>query len=352
MVRPPSLPNSETSIKPSFNTSLYVIYVILFTASQSCHSGYEATVVPPKFPFLFCNPFDPDSRLTLPCEVTGPTAVQLDWYFNSSKLSLPVKLINGSKYLLQESVVQQNDLFISSLNISLIGLNASMDTGQYSCKAKSKENNFELIPQLNYTLSGLYFGSDPCDEIPIKNSDGGPCLQVIPIVLPSTTSSTSSSIYSIFSNTPSAMLSSFFMSSSTLYSPSISSTPTFPPFTNSSGTIYTNTLSSNTDERNTITSASTLTYITFPRTRITNTPSSVISTLSDITSSAMSSESNTNTPSNSMSSNGLQMTWLYLIFVIVILLFGVIVLSLVMIILCMLKSNRRVTMNVTPTLGE
>lgn len=337
---------------------LHALWIIIISfcfssgASPSCHSGYEATVVPPIITILFCNPFNPDSRLTLPCEVTGPTAVQLDWYFNSS-----VKLINGSGYLLQESVVQENDLFISSLNISLIGLNKSMDTGQYSCKVKSKENNFELIPQLNFNLPDQIAFPNPCDEDSIKNSDGGPCLQVIPIVLPSTTSSTSSSIYSIFFDNPSSMLSSFFMTSSALYASSISSTPTFPPFTNSSGTIYTNTPSTNTDERNTITSntitsASTLTYITFPRTRITNTPSPVRSTLSDIISSTLSSESNTNMPSNSMTSNGLQMAWLYLIFVIVILLFGVIVLSLVMIILCMLKSNRRVTMNVTPTLEE
>ena len=301
--------------------------------------------MPPQLEGLFCNPFTPDSRLTLPCKVTGPTAVQLDWYFNSS-----VKLLNDSRYLLQESVVQENDLFISSLAVSLVGLNESMDIGQYSCKAKSKENNFELIPHLNFTLPRTFYFPIPCDENPIKNSDGGPCLQVIPIILPSTTSSTSSSIYSIFFDIPSSMLSSFFMTSSALYASSIESTPTFPPFTNSSGTIYTNTPSSNIDERNTITSASTLTYITFPRTRITNTPSPVRSTLSDIISSTLSSETNTNMPS--ISSNGLQMTWLYLIFVIVILLFGVIVLSLVMIILCMLKSNRRVTMNVTPTLGE
>ena len=146
---------------------------LCFLAERDCLWQFESRPPSPA-PIIFCDPFHNDSRLTLPCLITGPSEVELNWYFNNGT----ILLMNSTKHRLVKSVVyHDNNTVTVSLNVTLSNLEEAVDQGIYSCTAIVKETGNILSPSVHFLLSkqsnALFSG--PCSSIPFESPDPFVC---------------------------------------------------------------------------------------------------------------------------------------------------------------------------------
>ncbi len=260
-----------------------------------------------------CNPFITNSKLTLPCQVTGPTEVELDWYSASS--SGNVKLMNSTKYSLVHSVTYNNNTVIVSLNVTFSNLNKTLDEGSYFCIAKVKSSGNVLSPAPTFfVMSSSPFQSIPCGGL--YEASDSLCADEIQEI----------------HNTSSSLLfpSSYILSSTTSTVNLIMSTLTTPSLTPKLTETTTNTPSHAVKQ-------TPLIHLTpLPNSDIS---SSVSSTLGINKTNMAVPVDNTDITVEDTGVNPPVNTWFYLLSVVVVLTFLMIILVLILVIFCIMKRN-------------
>lgn len=120
-------------------------------------------------PPVFCDPFDPRSSLTLPCQVRGPSQVDINWYFvtpgNGEEL-----LMNSTTHTLISSIIDNGNSVTVSVNVTFNDIQESVDNGTYVCRARVSDMNKMLSPSVQFDIQHSVF-EFPCDSNPIRDVD-------------------------------------------------------------------------------------------------------------------------------------------------------------------------------------
>ena len=173
----------------TFFTNLWTYHYDLspYPASLCCSSGYEFTLIPPQGVYgLTCNPYSPESIVSVVCEVKGNEPVEIDWYFNSSSTLSETKLMNTSKHSIRKQYTFSSlgtDNILKSV-LTLQNLNDN-DAGQYICSGHLSSGRFRLLPRPTFLLlsSTMYVHilSHVCEPTERKIRNPQPCADTVSV---------------------------------------------------------------------------------------------------------------------------------------------------------------------------